>query len=110
MTYADKLRHPLWQKKKLHILQRDNWKCCSCGASDKNLQVYHVVFVRENCPWEYRDDHYQTLCEECHGLRGDIADVAANVLRAALSKLPTDQMMKLSQDLSLWLYPNGGRK
>ena len=30
-TYSRKLSNPLWQKKRLKILERDNWTCKKCG-------------------------------------------------------------------------------
>jgi len=29
-TYAEKLKHPLWQRKRLEILNRDGFKCAQC--------------------------------------------------------------------------------
>ncbi len=30
MTYAEQLKDPRWQKRRLEILQRDEWRCL-CG-------------------------------------------------------------------------------
>lgn len=63
-TYAEKLRDPRWQKRRLHILERDGWRCARCDADDKMLVVHHVWYHRE--PWEAPDEALITLCEECH--------------------------------------------
>ena len=34
MGYSEKLKDPRWQKKRLEILERDNFRCQYCG--DKN--------------------------------------------------------------------------
>jgi 5-methylcytosine-specific restriction endonuclease McrA len=107
MTYSQRLRDPRWQKKRLQILERDNWACRCCGTTTKTINVHHVVYVRGKDPWDYKDDSYQTLCNDCHRLRGDIADVAANILRSAMAQLTTEEMMKLSGDLTLWLFKEG---
>jgi len=92
MTYAEKLRDPRWQKKRLLILERDGWKCCSCGSTNRNLQVHHLFYAKRE-PWDYEDIAYQTLCEDCHEKRGKIADCIANSMRIYLKDVPTDQMV-----------------
>lgn len=66
MTYSEKLRHPLWQKKRLEILNRDNWTCNNCRATEKNLQVHHIKYSFGRNPWDYPNDNFKTLCHECH--------------------------------------------
>lgn len=67
MTYSNLLKDPRWQKKRLEVLERDDWTCLSCGDSTSTLHVHHG-FYRKNCsPWEYPNSSLHTLCEECHG-------------------------------------------
>ena len=68
MTYSEKLKDPRWQRKRLEILQRDDWACCNCGAKTETLHVHHGYYERGLDPWEYRDDTLWTLCEGCHEL------------------------------------------
>lgn len=63
-TYAEKLRDPRWQRRRLEIMQRDGWACVFCGATDKTLAVHHFAYTGE--PWEARDDDLATACEDCH--------------------------------------------
>lgn len=98
MTYAEKLRHPLWQKKRLHILERDGWKCRSCGTGEKNLQVHHVIYSRID-PWQYDDAVLQTLCEDCHKERQELSDKAADSLRIAIMDIATERMEKIARRL-----------
>lgn len=99
ITYSEKLKNPKWQKKRLEILQRDEFKCQCCGDEEKNLQIHHLTY--NNCdPWEYETRHLITLCEDCHEkeeflksftsssldylatigfLRKDIADIVSHI-------------------------------
>lgn len=64
-TYSDKLKDPRWQKKRLDILNRDEFTCRFCSTDDKPLHVHHIHYESFN-PWETRDSLLITLCEECH--------------------------------------------
>ena|SRR3989337_2519552 len=66
MKYSDKLRDPRWQKKRLEILQRDNWTCQSCFAQENTLVVHHRVYHSNLEPWDYHDHALVTWCEDCH--------------------------------------------
>lgn len=91
MTYSQKLRDPRWQKKRLEIFQRDDFKCVICKSGTKNLQVHHVVY-RKLEPWEYPDYCYQTLCEDCHEERQELTDKAVDALRMQIKDFPTDRL------------------
>lgn len=66
MTYSEKLKDPRWQKKRLEIFQRDNFKCSCCSLDKTQLQVHHVEYLPSFTPWEYPNDMLITLCETCH--------------------------------------------
>ena len=68
MTYVEKLKHPKWQKKRLEILERDDFTCQDCGRTDKTLHVHHFYYERNKMPWEYPCEHLITLCAPCHEL------------------------------------------
>jgi len=65
-TYAEKLRDPRWQKKRLQILERDEWTCQDCKDTESTLHVHHFYYERGKNPWEYPDKHLITLCKPCH--------------------------------------------
>lgn len=65
-TYAELLKDPRWQKKRLEIMQRDNFTCQLCGSKEKTLNVHHMYYDRIFEPWNYSDDAYLTVCEDCH--------------------------------------------
>lgn len=63
-AYLAKLRDPRWQRKRLEILQRDDWTCQWCTAKDVTLNVHHLRYEGE--PWEVHANSLLTLCEDCH--------------------------------------------
>ncbi len=91
MTYAEKLRDPRWQKKRLQILERDGWRCFSCKSTTKTLNVHHLIYAKRD-PWDYPDHCYQTLCDGCHEIRGELTNKSADAFRISLGTLPTEKM------------------
>jgi hypothetical protein len=63
-TYSDKLKDPRWQKKRLEILNRDEFTCQWCSDTEKTLHVHHLKYSGD--PWEIEDEFLLTLCETCH--------------------------------------------
>lgn len=66
MTYSEKLKDPRWQKKRLEILNRDNWTCQLCGNTEAELQIHHKTYKKNKEPWECEDSNLITLCRYCH--------------------------------------------
>lgn len=66
MKYSEKLKSPKWQKKRLKILERDNWTCQYCGATEDQLQVHHDKYNPNGNPWDIDDKELTTLCFRCH--------------------------------------------
>ena len=62
--YAEKLKNPLWQKRRLEILSRDHFKCLLCKDDKHELQIHHLGYTGE--PWEAPDEFLKTLCASCH--------------------------------------------
>lgn len=65
-NYAQLLRDPRWQKKRLEIMQRDDFTCMRCYTSKETLNVHHCYYVFGRNPWEYENESLLTLCEHCH--------------------------------------------
>lgn len=65
-NYVEKLKDPRWQKKRLEIFKRDNWRCCLCGDTENTLHVHHLRYKKNADPWDYDNDDLITLCESCH--------------------------------------------
>jgi 5-methylcytosine-specific restriction endonuclease McrA len=66
MEYSEKLRSPKWQKKRLDIMSRDNWRCRLCGNTEETLVVHHSVYEKGREPWDYGSNQLISLCETCH--------------------------------------------
>lgn len=66
MSYSDKLKDPRWQKKRLKIMERDNWKCYNCDDEESTLNIHHKKYIKGRDPWEYPDKLLVTVCEKCH--------------------------------------------
>lgn len=64
--YSEKLRDPRWQRKRLEVLQRDEWHCQICFDGESTLHVHHRYYERGKDPWDYPDRALVTLCESCH--------------------------------------------
>lgn len=65
-NYSERLVNPKWQKKRLEIFNRDNWKCCDCGTGTTQLEIHHTDYFEGMQPWEYPNDMLKTLCHSCH--------------------------------------------
>jgi hypothetical protein len=65
-TYYEKLRDPRWQRKRLEIMERDNFTCMSCGNKEKTLNVHHKTYRKNADPWDYPDENFVTYCKYCH--------------------------------------------
>ncbi len=67
--YARKLLDPRWQRKRLEILNRDNFTCLDCGDKESTLHVHHCSYIYGRDPWDYDEGNFRTLCEGCHETR-----------------------------------------
>ena len=65
-TYAEQLKHPKWQRRRLEIMQRDGFRCTRCAADETTPNVHHTEYRKGAAPWDYPDDKLLTLCEDCH--------------------------------------------
>lgn len=66
ITYSEKLKDPRWQKRRLEIMQLDNFRCRGCETKERTLHVHHKYYIKGREPWEYEDDALITYCELCH--------------------------------------------
>lgn len=81
--YREYLKHPLWQRLRIEVLERDGFRCRKCGKSIGcvSLEVHHKGYIDGRKPWEYPKDVLISLCRTCHELLhfvqengGDISD------------------------------------
>ena len=116
MTYAEKLKDPRWQRKRLEILQRDNWTCKNCGATDTTLHVHHLSYTAHAEPWEAADENLVTVCAECHPrfraseLSSEAVEKRVDLIRLVLSvlrQIPDEEFHDMA--LTLFLLNNPGK-
>jgi hypothetical protein len=72
-NYSELLKDPRWQRKRLEILNRDNWFCQACADNESTLHVHHIKYT-SRLPWETPDNLLVTLCESCHKKEDELKD------------------------------------
>jgi hypothetical protein len=65
-TYYEKLKDPRWQKKRLEVMQHNDFCCEVCGDSESTLNVHHKEYFKGQEPWDYYIEQLSCLCETCH--------------------------------------------
>lgn len=65
-NYSRILLDPRWQRKRIHILNRDNCTCVLCTDDRTTLAVHHKSYHGK--PWEAPDDQLITVCAHCHSI------------------------------------------
>ena len=66
MNYSEQLKHPKWQRKRLEILERDDFQCQCCFDREIELAVHHKRYVDKKMVWEYDNRDLISLCKDCH--------------------------------------------
>lgn len=94
-AYWEKLKDPQWQKKRLEILQRDEFTCVDCGSKDQTLHVHHTYYRRGADPWDYPDESFKTLCEDCH----EATTLVVSEIHQMIGALTRDQLYGLNSVL-----------
>lgn len=67
MDYKEQMKSPKWQKRRLEIMNRDNFTCQMCGDTENELHVHHIKYLEDMNYWDYPDNLLITLCSRCHG-------------------------------------------
>lgn len=88
--YAELLKDPRWQRRRLEILNRDGWRCCQCEDAEKTLHVHHRYYDGRK-PWDYEPEALMTLCVDCHAL----ATTHTKLLKLALRKVSPADLMRI---------------
>ncbi len=66
IEFKDQYKHPKWQKKRLEILELNNYTCKACGDTEEQLHVHHGYYQRGKMLWEYENMSLWCLCKSCH--------------------------------------------
>lgn len=86
-SYATALTDVRWQRKRLLVLQRSNWRCEWCGDAGKSLEVHHGYYGKTNGklrdPWQIPSEVLWVLCPSCH----DKAEVARQALYLEIGRI-----------------------
>jgi hypothetical protein len=103
MNYADQLKSPLWQKKRLEILERDKFTCQICLDTETQLHIHHQSYdnTYQTKAWEYPNHVYKTLCSDCHKAITDHLQEYGNDKEFNVLKVKNNGIK------SLFIYTNG---
>lgn len=111
-SYLELLKDPRWQKKRLEIMKRDEFRCRLCLDTKTSLQVHHKHYVYGKEPWEYPNEDLVTLCEECHLLVETLKKYELDALTGTVLKIgfPDDRYLYSYIDGDFYLlhiHPKG---
>lgn len=90
-TYAELLRDPRWQRKRLEVMNREDFTCERCRDKSKTLNVHHSYYERGNSPWEYPIESLHCLCESCH----EIIQEMMTVLNREIGLIPMSELQSV---------------
>ena len=65
-SYYEKLKDPRWQKKRLEVMEANEFRCEVCMDSESPLNVHHKEYFKGHEPWEYDTNQLACICESCH--------------------------------------------
>lgn len=99
ISYTEQLKNPKWQKKRLEILQRDNFTCQYCNDTNSQLNVHHLIYETKYA-WEADNAILITLCDKCHKRYHDVyKDVEPKILNSLKKKLKDPFIIKCAVEL-----------
>jgi hypothetical protein len=81
--YAEQLKHPNWQRRRLECLEAARWECENCGNTEVTLHVHHKRYVKGRMAWEYSDQELIVLCESCHDIDHHLQSMMALLMVSA---------------------------
>ncbi|NQV38206.1 MAG: HNH endonuclease [Candidatus Marinimicrobia bacterium] len=65
--YTEQYKDVRWQKLRLEVFKRDDFKCCRCGLEEEvSLNAHHLIYFPNAKPWEYDPEILISLCDDCH--------------------------------------------
>jgi len=85
--YSKLLLNPKWQKKRLEILERDEFTCQICFNTENTLHVHHCYYSKGRKPWEYEDSSLKTLCADCHAQETELGYSGRNAFAESLCRI-----------------------
>lgn len=101
MSYADLLKDPRWQRKRLEVLEAADWTCSHCAETSRTLHVHHMRYIGGKAPWEYDPADLAVLCDSCHELvHSMIKDLEFAVSRMPIAAI--ENLLGYAAMLSWW--------
>lgn len=98
MDYSEKLKDPRWQKKRLKILERDEFTCQICFDSKSTIHIHHRRYVVGKDPWEIPDRALVSLCEICHESEQDmIKDACACLVEIIRERFLSESIFEITE-------------
>lgn len=110
LTYAEQLKHPNWQRKRLEVLEHYRFTCFGCGSTEKTLHVHHKQYIKGRKAWEYELENFEALCEDCHKETHDHKELLDSIIAQFPSEmygLLADLLVGFGEehvDASLWEF------
>ncbi len=98
-TYYEQLKDPRWQRKRLEILNRDNFTCQNCGDNDRELHVHHCKYGKT--PLDIDDEFLITYCFECHSYIEQHINIVKNNISLLQSIYPPNQFSEIVDLISI---------
>jgi len=98
MKYADKLKDPRWQKKRLEVLNENEFTCYICANDKLTLHVHHRKYCDE--PWNIENKYLVVLCERCHNKEHKIKQKYIE----KISEILKNEMYIVAENLYLMLF------
>ena len=86
MDFKAQYKHPMWQKRRLEMLESADFACGMCGDADSQLHVHHRQYFKGRMIWEYADNELEVLCDVCHHEAHELIDA----FKSLIATLPVD--------------------
>lgn len=85
LSLREQYKHPLWERKRDEILERDGNTCTVCGSDKHRLEVHHKCYLPDLLIWEYDNELLASVCGKHHEqLTYDMPKVAGLIAFEAL--------------------------
>lgn len=116
MTLSEQYQHPLWQRKKYAIYERDGWTCRACKKDCSKLltqlHAHHLYRIRGLLLWEYDDETLVTLCSVCHENVSDLYKIggiiAFKIICGDIDPIELIVTKKKNSKVKAKFYPRDG--
>ena len=96
--YSKRLKDPRWQRKRLEVMERDNFTCRDTGATDEPLNVHHCWYAKGG-PWETPSEYMLTLTEGAHERRQELESHIKREIGGIVSQLSPDELKAFSRQV-----------